>query len=71
MTHKGRTRGLLQAWGAFFDRELRAAERLGLVNVPRQVDEFTVCSGCSEWPPNAAATKQLRRLDDQPDRLDS
>lgn len=39
VTHKGRTRGLLAAWGAFFDRELRAAERLGLVNVPRQVDE--------------------------------
>lgn len=39
VTTKGRTRGLLAAWGAFFDRELRAAERLGLVNVPRQVDE--------------------------------
>lgn len=30
VTTKGKTRGLLQAWGSFFDREMRAAERLGL-----------------------------------------
>lgn len=30
VTNKGKVRGLLQAWGVFFDREMRAAERLGL-----------------------------------------
>jgi hypothetical protein len=30
VTNKGKVRGLLQAWGTFFDREMRAAERLGL-----------------------------------------
>jgi hypothetical protein len=37
VTNKGKTRGLLAAWGSFFDREMRAAERLGLVKVARRV----------------------------------
>lgn len=39
LTSKGRVRGLLAAWGAFFDRELRAADKLGLARVARPVAE--------------------------------
>jgi hypothetical protein len=39
VTNKGKVRGLLQAWGAFFDREMRAAEKLGLERRSRNVNE--------------------------------
>lgn len=39
ITNKGKVRGLLSAWGSFFDREVRAAEKLGLVRVSRNVNE--------------------------------
>jgi hypothetical protein len=37
VTSKGRLRGLLSAWSSFFDKELRAAERLGLQRLTREV----------------------------------
>jgi hypothetical protein len=36
MTAKGKARALLSTWGAAFDREMRAAERLGLVRRARR-----------------------------------
>jgi hypothetical protein len=36
MTAKGKARALLATWGSAFDRELRAAERLGLVRRARR-----------------------------------
>jgi hypothetical protein len=36
MTSKGKARALLSTWGAAFDREMRAAERLGLVRRARR-----------------------------------
>ena len=36
VTNKGKVRGLLQAWGSFFDRELPAVERLGIARRARR-----------------------------------
>jgi hypothetical protein len=39
MTSKGRARALLSTWGSAFDREMRAAEKLGLERRARRVSE--------------------------------
>jgi hypothetical protein len=55
VTSKGKTRGLLQAWGSFFDRELRAAEKLGLVRRARRTQtpvEWLESLGEKEAPMN-------------------
>lgn len=39
MTSKGKARALLSTWGAAFDREMRAAEKLGLERKARHVNE--------------------------------
>jgi hypothetical protein len=41
VTNKGKPRGLLAAWGAFFDREMRAAEKLGLERRARTAKRST------------------------------
>ena len=41
VTNKGKVRGLLHAWGTFFDREMRAAEKLGLERRARRVKQTT------------------------------
>ena len=52
VTSKGQTRGLLQAWGTFYDREMRTADKLGLTRRARQTQSP------AEW---------LRSLPDVPD----
>lgn len=52
VTNKGRVRGLLSAWGSFFDKEIRAAERLGLQRLSRRVLESP-----REWLEQSAANR--------------
>lgn len=54
ITNKGRVRGLLAAWGSFFDREIRAAERLGLQRQSRPVAESP-----REWLEQSASTAEV------------
>lgn len=61
VTSKGKTRGLLQAWGTFFDRELRAAERLGLRRRARRTQSP------AEWLDSLDTTQHNERSDnDEP-----
>ena len=41
VSNKGRQRALVAVWGSFFDREMRAAERLGLERRARKVKQST------------------------------
>jgi hypothetical protein len=67
VTNKGKTRGLLQAWGTFFDREMRAAERLGLVRKSRRTPSP------AEWLESLSANEHDQkgeRDDEQPPAAD-
>jgi hypothetical protein len=57
VTNKGKVRGLLQAWGAFFDREIRAAEKLGLVRKSRRAQTPI------EWLESLAATEHQQETE--------